>query len=164
LLGLEAANAVLQLGLRTHVAEMAPWLMPVQLDQAGGAALVRHIEGRGVTGHTGVSTEAIEGVDGKVTSLTIADAEPIGTDLVVFSVGIRPQDALARACGLDVAERGGILVDEACRTSDEAIFVGPRTRFVTFELWKRPGWRIPTQLGCWSLKMLNSNEMVRTRA
>ena len=122
LLGLEAANAVLQLGLQTHVVEMAPRLMPVQLDQAGGAALVRHIEGLGVTVHTGVRTEAIEGVDGKVTSLAIADAEPIGTDLVVFSVGIRPQDALARACGLDVAERGGIQVDEACRTSDEAVY------------------------------------------
>jgi nitrite reductase (NADH) large subunit len=122
LLGLEAANAVLQLGLKTHVVEMAPRLMPVQLDQAGGGALVRHIEALGVTVHTNVRTEAIEGVDGRVTSLTIADAEPIATDLVVFSVGIRPQDALARGCGLDIAERGGILVDEACRTSDEAIY------------------------------------------
>jgi nitrite reductase (NADH) large subunit len=122
LLGLEAANAVQQLGLQTHVVEMAPRLMPVQLDQAGGAALVRHIEGLGVTVHAGVRTEAIEGVDGKVTSLSIADAEPIATDLVVFSVGIRPQDALARDCGLGIAERGGILVDEACRTSDEAIY------------------------------------------
>jgi nitrite reductase (NADH) large subunit len=122
LLGLEAANAVQQLGLATHVVEMAPRLMPVQLDDAGGAALVRHIEGLGVTVHTGVRTEAITGVDGKVTSLAIADAEPIAADLVVFSVGIRPQDALARACSLDIAERGGILVDEACRTSDAAIY------------------------------------------
>jgi nitrite reductase (NADH) large subunit len=122
LLGLEAANAVQQLGLATHVVEMAPRLMPVQLDEAGGAALVRHIEGLGVTVHTGVRTEAIEGVDGKVTSLAIADGEPIATDLVVFSVGIRPQDALARDCSLDIAERGGILVDEACQTSDEAIY------------------------------------------
>jgi nitrite reductase (NADH) large subunit len=122
LLGLEAANAVRALGLETHVVEMAPRLMPVQLDQAGGAALVRHIEALGATVHTGVRTEAIEGVDGRVSALAIADAEPIATDLVVFSVGIRPQDALARACGLDVAERGGILVDQACRTSDHAIY------------------------------------------
>jgi len=122
LLGLEAANAVQQLGLATHVVEMAPRLMPVQLDDAAGAALVRRIEALGVTVHTGVRTEAVEGLDGKVTSLAIADGEPIATDLVVFSVGIRPQDALARACGLDIAERGGILVDEACRSSDEAIY------------------------------------------
>jgi nitrite reductase (NADH) large subunit len=122
LLGLEAANAVQQLGLQAHVVEMAPRLMPVQLDQGGGAALVRRIEGLGVTVHTDVRTEAIEGVDGKVTSLVIAGAEPIATDLVVFSVGIRAQDALARDCGLTVAERGGILVDEACCTSDKAIY------------------------------------------
>ncbi|HEX5335629.1 MAG TPA: nitrite reductase large subunit NirB, partial [Propionicimonas sp.] len=122
LLGLEAANAVRQLGLQTHVVEMAPRLMPVQLDHSGGAALVRHIEGLGVTVHTGATTEAIEGVDGQVTSVLLADAEPIETDLVVFSVGIRPQDGLARDCGLNVAERGGVLVDEACRTSDEAVY------------------------------------------
>jgi nitrite reductase (NADH) large subunit len=155
LLGLEAANAVLQLGLQTHVVEMAPRLMPVQLDQAGGAALVRHIEGLGVTVHTGVRTEAIEGVDGKVTSLAIADTEPIGTDLVVFSVGIRPQDALARACGLDVAERGGILVDEACRTSDETTLLarGPDLRSPSFRKVRD---RESLQPGCWSLKMLKS--------
>jgi nitrite reductase (NADH) large subunit len=122
LLGLEAANAVLQLGLKTHVVEMAPRLMPVQLDQAGGGALVRHIEGLGVTVHTGARTEAIDGVDGKVASLVMADADPIVTDLVVFSVGIRAQDALACDCGLEIGERGGVLVDEACRTSDQAIY------------------------------------------
>jgi nitrite reductase (NADH) large subunit len=122
LLGLEAANAVHQLGLQTHVVEMAPRLMPVQLDQAGGSALVRHIEALGVTVHTGATTEAIEGVDGQVSALAIAGEDPIPTDLVVFSVGIRPQDALARACNLDIAERGGVEVDEACRTSDEAIY------------------------------------------
>ena len=53
LLGLEAANALLQLGLETHVVEMAPRLMPVQLDEAGGATLVRHVEGLGVHVHTG---------------------------------------------------------------------------------------------------------------
>jgi nitrite reductase (NADH) large subunit len=44
LLGLEAANALVQLGLQTHVVEMAPRLMPVQLDAAGGTTLVRHVE------------------------------------------------------------------------------------------------------------------------
>jgi nitrite reductase (NADH) large subunit len=145
---------VLQLGLQTHVVEMAPRLMPVQLDQAGGAALVRHIEGLGVTVHTGVRTEAIEGVDGKVTALAIADSEPIGTDLVVFSVGIRPQDALARACGLEVAERGGILVDETCRASGEAIYAigecaAPAARSMVS--WPRATpWPRSSSTGCWA--------------
>ncbi|MGL5827930.1 MAG: FAD-dependent oxidoreductase, partial [Nocardioides sp.] len=122
LLGLEAANALVQLGLDTHVVEMAPRLMPVQLDDAAGVTLVRHVESLGVHVRTGVLTERIGGVDGRVTELAIKDADPIRTDLVVFSAGIRPHDALARAAGLTVAERGGVLVNEQCRSSDSAIW------------------------------------------
>ncbi len=61
LLGLEAANALAQLGLETHVVEMAPRLMAVQVDDAGGATLVRHIEELGLHVHTGATTaEVIE--------------------------------------------------------------------------------------------------------
>ncbi len=54
LLGLEAANALLQLGLDTHVVEMAPRLMPVQVDDAGGATLAGTSTKLGLTVHTGV--------------------------------------------------------------------------------------------------------------
>lgn len=129
LLGLEAANALVQLGLETHVVEMAPRLMPVQLDGAGGSTLVRHIEKLGVSVHAGVLTEAITG-DDSVAGLRLRPAgteeghetSTIDAQVVVFSAGIRPRDALARECGIDVAERGGILVDEQCRTSDGQIF------------------------------------------
>ena len=120
LLGLEAANALVQLGLETHVVEMAPRLMPVQLDDAGGGTLVRHIEKLGVHVHTGAATRAVLGED-RVAGLETADGL-IETDLVVFSAGIRPRDQLARDAGLEVAERGGVLVDEQCRTSDPHVF------------------------------------------
>jgi nitrite reductase (NADH) large subunit len=122
LLGLEAANALVQLGLDTHVVEMAPRLMPVQLDAAAGATLVRHIESLGVRVHTGVVTEQITGAAGKVTTLELRDADSIATEVVVFSAGIRPRDALAREAGLDVAARGGVLVNEQCRTSDPHVW------------------------------------------
>ena len=123
LLGLEAANALVQLGLQTHVVEMAPRLMPVQLDEPAGATLVRHIERLGVTVHTGaVTTEVCDAGDGTVAGLALAEAEPIPAEVVVFSAGIRPRDQLARDCGLEVAERGGVLVDSRCRTSDPDIF------------------------------------------
>lgn len=129
LLGLEAANALVQLGLETHVVEMAPRLMPVQLDGAAGSTLVRHIERLGVTAHTGVLTEEVIG-DDRVTGLRMRQAgteegaptTTVEAQVVVFSAGIRPRDALARECDLAVAERGGVLVDEQCRTSDPAIF------------------------------------------
>jgi len=128
LLGLEAANALRSLGLETHVVEFAPRLMPVQVDDGGGMALRRRIEDLGVTVHTATATgEILAGADGRVTAMRFvaqADVQPddLATDLVVFSAGIRPRDDLARAAGLEVGERGGIVVDEACRTSDPRVF------------------------------------------
>jgi len=122
LLGLEAANALAQLGLETHVVEMAPRLMAVQVDEAGGATLRRHVEGLGLTVHTGATTSEVLATDGRVSGLALGEGDPIQAQVVVFSAGIRPRDALARTAGLDLAERGGVLVDEQCRTSDPHVW------------------------------------------
>ncbi|WP_183096103.1 nitrite reductase large subunit NirB [Nocardioides stalactiti] len=123
LLGLEAANALHQLGLETHVVELAPRLMAVQIDDLGGRTLNQHINKLGLTVHTGAMTEAIlADKKGRVERLALKDRNPLEVDIVVFSAGIRPRDALARAAGLDVADRGGVLVDESLRSSDEHIW------------------------------------------
>ncbi|MDJ0344641.1 nitrite reductase large subunit NirB [Streptomyces sp. H10-C2] len=124
LLGLEAAGALKGLGLDTHVVEFAPRLMPVQVDEGGGEALRRTIEEMGVAVHTGVGTQAIEaGEDGRVAAMSLSDGSSLATDLVVFSAGVRPRDQLARDCGLPVGERGGIVVDDQCRTpQDDAVY------------------------------------------
>jgi nitrite reductase (NADH) large subunit len=117
LLGLEAANALKQLGLETHVVEFAPNLMAVQLDNGGAAMLREKIVALGVGVHTSKATTAIvREADGL--RLNFADGGALRTDMVVFSAGIRPQDALARGCALQVGERGGIHIDGQCRTSD----------------------------------------------
>ncbi|AMO69550.1 nitrite reductase large subunit NirB [Zhongshania aliphaticivorans] len=122
LLGLEAAKAIMDLGLKTHVIEFAPRLMAVQVDEGGGALLRRKIEDLGVSVHTQKNTQQI--VDGEdcVHKLQFADGAELETDILVFSAGIRPQDALARQCELAVGERGGIVIDNACLTSDPAIY------------------------------------------
>nr|WSY55091.1 nitrite reductase large subunit NirB [Streptomyces sp. NBC_00886] len=124
LLGLEAAGALKGLGLTSHIVEFAPRLMPVQVDEGGGAALLRTIEDMGLTVHTGVGTqEIVTGEDGAVTGMKLSDGSELATDLVVFSAGVRPRDQLARDCGLTVGERGGITVDEQCRTvADPHVF------------------------------------------
>ncbi|WP_245796068.1 nitrite reductase large subunit NirB [Actinacidiphila alni] len=123
LLGLEAAGALKGLGLDTHVVEFAPRLMPVQVDDGGGEALRRTVEGLGVTVHTGVGTQRIDSdTAGRVSSMALSDGSALGAQLVVFSAGVRPRDDLARACGLPVGERGGIVVDGRCRTADAAVF------------------------------------------
>ena len=123
LLGLEAANALRLLGLRTHVVEFAPRLMPVQVDEAGGAMLRRYVEELGVTTHLGVATSALRpGPDGTVAALELSDGGTVAAELVVVAAGIRPRDELARAAGLTLGPRGGVLVDDACRSDDERIW------------------------------------------
>ena len=129
LLGLEAANALKCLGLETHVVEFADRLMPMQVDDAGSSALRRRIEALNVTIHTGMRTEEImRDRRGRVRGMHFANDGPDGpiddlkVGMVVFSAGIRPRDELAKAAGLRMGERGGVIVDEACRTSDPRIY------------------------------------------
>jgi len=122
LLGLEAANAIKNLGLVAHVVEFAPRLMAVQLDEGGGALLRRKIEAMGVGVHTEKATTDIVPGNELRYRMNFADGSHLETDLIVFSAGIRPQDALARQFGLAVGERGGIVVNNHCQTSDDNIY------------------------------------------
>jgi nitrite reductase (NADH) large subunit len=122
LLGLEAAKALKDLGLETHVVEFAPRLMAVQIDDAGGSMLRGRIRELGVGVHTAKQTTAIADGSEHAHCLRFADGSDLETDLIVFSAGIRPRDELARVAGLHVGDRGGIVIDDACRTSDPDIF------------------------------------------
>jgi len=121
LLGLEAAKASLDLGLKTHVVEFAPRLMPRQLDEQGSLLLKEKIEGLGIQVHLKSETHEIRGKE-KVQSLLLKNGEELPVEMVIISAGIKPRDELARDCGLPVGERGGIQVDNTMRTADPAIF------------------------------------------
>ncbi|MGP3912097.1 nitrite reductase large subunit NirB [Nonomuraea sp. NBC_00507] len=123
LLGLEAADALRALGLKAHIIEMSPWLMPRQVDEGGGSVLKQHIEGLGLSVHAGAGVKEIVADDnGQVIGLRKPDETLVDAQVVVFSAGIRPRDELARSSGLEVGERGGIVVDSAMLTSDPAIY------------------------------------------
>ena len=122
LLGLECANALKSMGLSTHVVEFAPRLMPVQIDEIGGEVLKEKIEELGVQVHTSKSTTNIVSENGRLVKMEFADGSELATDMIVFSAGIRPRDNLARECDLAIGERGGIVVDEHCLTSDPDIY------------------------------------------
>ncbi|HEY5716789.1 MAG TPA: nitrite reductase large subunit NirB [Psychromonas sp.] len=122
LLGLEAANAVKNLGLETHVVEFAPRLMAVQLDQGGGQLLRRKIEDLGVQVHTEKATTEIVAGESCRYRMNFADGTFLETDTIVFSAGIRPQDELARQFGLTVGERGGIVINNYCQTNIENVY------------------------------------------
>ncbi|AJR08330.1 nitrite reductase large subunit [Photobacterium gaetbulicola] len=123
LLGLEAAGALKALGVETHVVEFAPKLMAEQLDMAGGNQLRQKIERMGVNVHTSKNTLEIapEGTDSR-NVMRFADGTELETDFIVFSAGIRPQDNLARQMDLDLAQRGGVAINNHCQTSDANIY------------------------------------------
>ncbi|MEN9426068.1 MAG: hypothetical protein RLZZ220_417, partial [Pseudomonadota bacterium] len=122
LLGLECAKALRDLGLETHVVEFAPRLMAVQVDDDGGRVLRSKIEALGVQVHTNRNT--VEITDGARARhrMVFADGSHLEADMIVFSAGIRPRDELARQNALAVGARGGIAVDDHCRTSDRDIY------------------------------------------
>ncbi|HMW47150.1 MAG TPA: FAD-dependent oxidoreductase, partial [Cellvibrionaceae bacterium] len=122
LLGLEAAKALKDLGLETHVVEFAPRLMAVQLDEAGGSLLRRKIEALNVKVHTEKNTKEIVAGETCRYRMNFADGSFLETDMILFSAGIRPQDELARASGIKIGERGGIVVNNKCQTSVENIY------------------------------------------
>ncbi len=121
LLGLEAAKALHDLGLDTHIVEMSPRLMPRQIDQAGSDVLQRKIGELGVTVHLGKTTSAFTG-NGRAQGLQFTNGDTLMADIIVISAGIKPRDELARAAGLEVGSRGGIMVNDFMQTSDPAIY------------------------------------------
>jgi nitrite reductase (NADH) large subunit len=122
LLGLEAARALLDLGLATHVVEFSPHLMSMQLDATGGQLLRRKIETLGISVHTSRMTNSITTGLRSRYRLRFADGDFMETDMIVFSAGIRACDTLGRNCGLAIGERGGIVIDAQCRSSDPDIY------------------------------------------
>jgi len=122
LLGLEAAKALKDLGLKTNVIQFSPRLMSAQLDDGGAKMLADKIEALDVSVLTSKNT--IEIVDGDQCKhkMKFADGSELETDIVIFSAGIRPRDEIARACGLQIGNRGGVVIDDQCKTSDSDIY------------------------------------------
>ena len=121
LLGLEAANAVKNLGLKTSVVEMAERLMPQQLDAPAAAMLARWVHDLDIETNLGFMTSHVVDDAGRTGGLCTKDGDVLDAQLVVFSAGIRPRHQLAEAAGLALGERGGVVVDDHCLTTDPAI-------------------------------------------
>jgi nitrite reductase (NADH) large subunit len=122
LLGLEAAKALLDLGLKeVHVVEFASRLMPRQIDEAGSRVLQAKLETLGLKIHLNKNTQEIAG-DGIIEFMQFADGSRLDVDMLVISAGIKPRDEVAKVAGLEVGTRGGIVVNDALQTSDPNIF------------------------------------------
>ncbi len=122
LLGLEAAKAMLDLGITdTTVIEFATRLMPRQIDDAGSGILKNKLETLGLKICTSKNTSEILG-ESAISGMQFTDDTKIDVDMLVISAGIKPRDELAKLCGLEVGHRGGIVVNEKLQTADPSIY------------------------------------------
>ncbi|NIJ44395.1 nitrite reductase (NADH) large subunit [Wenyingzhuangia heitensis] len=121
LLGLEAGKAIIDMGLETSVVEFAPRLMPRQLDNEASQVLQNKLEALGIDILLNKGTQNIEG-DKAITGMKFSENETLPVDMLLVSAGIRPRDELAKTCGLEVGTRGGILVTNNMKTSDDSIY------------------------------------------
>jgi nitrite reductase (NADH) large subunit len=131
LLGLEAARALMVLGLKVIVLESEPYLLQRQLDAEGGALLRELIEAMGIEVILEASSQAVLGGEtspptlggiegGLATGVLLQDGRRIEGDLILISTGIRSNVKLAQEAGLEVHR--GVVVDEHLRTSAEDIY------------------------------------------
>jgi len=114
LLGLEMANSLTNLGVKVTVLEMAPRILPRQLDVTGSEILTKIIYNSQVIVRKNVYAGEIVG-DVKVRGVAIHKNNIIDCDAVIFSAGIRSNIELAAAAGIDVNR--GIIVDDKMQTS-----------------------------------------------
>lgn len=119
-IGLEMAENLLRAGLSVTVAEMADHLIaPFDADMA--ADVQQYVRQKGVRLLLNSGVSAIEKQpDGRLAARV--GAQKVTADLILLSVGVRPESALAAAAGLQLNERGQIVVDEAMHTSEADIY------------------------------------------
>lgn len=120
--GLEAAVALDEAGVATTIVQYADRLLPDRLDDVGAGVLQSALEDRGIAVRTRMRTTRLDADDsGAVTALEFQDGTFQRADIVLFTVGVRPRDELARNAGLGVHAQGGVIIDERCATSDPHI-------------------------------------------
>lgn len=124
-IGVELCEAVTSMwGISARLYEKQPQLLPWMLDPEMAAIVKRSLEGDGIAVTTGTTVEGIDlDGDGKPV-VHVAGEEAVGADYVFLCLGVSPASALARECGLEVGDLGGIVVDDALRTTDPDIFAG----------------------------------------
>ena len=119
-IGLEMAENLHDLGIQVDVVEMANQVMaPVDFSMA--AIVHQQLTDKGVGLHLEDGVSRFEEKDGGVT-VHLRSGKQIATDMVLLSIGVRPETKLAKEAGLAIGERGGIAVNDYMQTSDADIY------------------------------------------
>jgi NADPH-dependent 2,4-dienoyl-CoA reductase/sulfur reductase-like enzyme/rhodanese-related sulfurtransferase len=120
-IGLEMVENLVHRGLAVTVLEQLAQVMP-PLDPEMAAPIAQHLAARGVTLHLGDGLARIESTGETGLTVVSQGGARLAADLVILAIGVRPETGLARAAGLPIGARGGIVVDEQMRTVDPHIW------------------------------------------
>ncbi len=127
-IGVELAEVLTDRGLAVTLVEMAPTLMPGALDVEIAEHLAVELRARGVELHLGTRVGRFRVADGGALVEAIEATDPAGealvwdTDLVVLGAGVAPNGELAAAAGIDVTDRGAVIVDTGMQTSHPKVW------------------------------------------
>lgn len=128
-IGIEMAENLVDRGIEVTIIEMANQIMaPIDFEMA--SILHAHLKGKGVKLilENGVAAFAEKGK-----KVILSDDTELDTDMTILSIGVKPENKLARQAGLDLGERGGIIVNDLLQTSNEHIFaVGDAVEVVDY--------------------------------
>lgn len=130
-IGLEMAENLHQRGIQVSVVEMADQVMaPIDFEMAQGVH--QHMKELDVALYLGDGVKSFEYNHG-VTTVTLQSGKKVEVDMVMLSIGVKPQSDLARSANLELNQRGGIVVDEYLMTSDPNIYaIGDAVEIIDF--------------------------------
>lgn len=135
--GLEAAEALVHRGVRVDVVELLPQVMaPLDADMAAAATV--QLRDKGVALHLGTAVENLSVSGNRVSRVVLQDGKAIDTDLVLMSIGVRPNVALAKDAGLEIGTNGGIKINERMETTDPHILAAGDAVEVTHSVTGQP--------------------------
>lgn len=120
-IGLEMAENLHEAGVQVTVIEMADQVM-APLDFSMAAMVHQHLTSKGVTLLLGDGVKKFETLADQSLTVHLSSGKTVQTDLVILSIGVRPENQLAREAGLSLGERGGIQVNAYLQTSDPDIY------------------------------------------
>ncbi len=147
-IGVEVASALKKKGLETTIVELLPNILPGMLDSDMAATVSEHLNKAEIAVKYGQPVQEIRGKD-KVKSVILKDEE-ISTDLVILSVGVRPDVELAKKIGLEVGSTGMIAVDDHLRTSAADVYAAGDCAETRCFITKNP---IRSQLATTAIRM-----------
>jgi len=120
-IGLEVAENLLTKGISVGIVEMLPQLMPM-FDPEMVTPLHNHLRSKDISLYLNDPVERFEGKENGRISVITKSGKSYSADMVILSIGVKPEVKLARAAGLEIGDRGGIRVDYKMKTSDDHIW------------------------------------------